>query len=97
MFALYVCGEPRKVNEKTQINKITKPEEMLCCVVLSFGLSSVSKCESRCVLSVRYQRGNLDLLKWTGVLLMWLNLEISLRSCKTEILHRNSYLNLEKR
>ena len=66
----------------------------VCCCVVIRTLRSDS-CDYRQDL-VRYKRGNLDLLKWTEFCSCWLNLQISLRSCNNEILHRNSYLNLEK-
>jgi hypothetical protein len=67
----------------------------VCCCVVIWTLFGEVRFDYRQDL-VRYKRGKLDLLKWTQFCSCWLNLQISLRSCNNEILHRNSYLNLEK-
>jgi hypothetical protein len=68
-----------------------------CCDVIRTLFRSAIRVTTDKLDLVRYKRGNLDLLKWTEFCSCWLNLQISLRSCNNEILHRNSYLNLEKR
>ena len=93
IFIFYSMYRMRRAN-------LTLEERVLVCYcVVIFGLSlALAKwfmCDYRQDL-VHYKRGNLDLLKWTEFCSCWLNLQISLRSWNNEILHRNSYLNLEK-
>ena len=76
---------------------IERESARVCCSVLCFRLFS-AECDSHVVCLVcPLPAWEFRPTEMERFLFYWLNLQTSLRSCNLQILHRNSYWNLQKR